>query len=287
MIQSIHIINPSGSWLSMNVGTNDEVESGIKLFSAEGFGPPKAVISGLGGPYRDGLLVNSVRAEGRYITLTMVAYPGGSSGQQDAINEAYEHFPIKGYIKIRVAGEFGTRDIYGYVENFVVNQWAKIENYVATIYCTDPWFQNYIQTNTQIKSGGGSAVYDYTGDVPTGVEFTININASAAVYGPYTIYNTGTEYGDAPGLQTFSFDTHVTGVEPLLNGDDLILTTHQGQKSLIHKRGTTETNLISQMGFDGEWPWFYPGNNTCGYTVNVGPASTNLYAKFYKLYQGV
>ena len=286
MIHSIHIINPSGSWLSMNVGTDAETESGIKLFSAEGLGPPKAVISGLGGPYRDGLLVNSVRAEGRYITLTMVAYPGGSSGQQDAINEAYEHFPIKGYIRIRVAGAFGTRDVYGYVENFVVNQWAKIENYVATIYCTDPWFRNFIQTNTQIKSGGGTAVYDYTRDVPTGVEFTININASSTVFGPFTITNNATEWGDSPGLETFSFDTPAS-VEPLLSGDDLILTTHQGEKSIIHKRSSVETNIINDMDFDSDFPWFYPGNNTCGYTCGSGAASSNLYAKFYKLYQGV
>lgn len=283
MIYSINVINPENSWLSMNV-FGSEVESGVKIFSAEGFGPPKAAVASLGGPYQDGVTVHSVKTESRYITLTMVV-PGGSSTEQTAKETIYEHFPIKRKITLRIDTSGGTYDIEGYVENLVSNQWAKFENYVATILCVDPWFQFYIQRNVLIKTGGGSSVYSYAGDVPTGVEFTININASSTVFGPFTIYNTGTAYSDAPGLQTFSFDT--SSVEPLLNGDDLILTTHKGQKSIIHKRSSTETNLISEADYDSAWPWLYPGNNTCGYTANIGAASTNLYAKFYELYQGV
>lgn len=257
------------------------VESGVKVFSLEGLGPPKATVSGLGGPNRDGIRVNYVRTDSRHMTLTLVIPPG--EDEQSAKEAIYEHFPIKQKVSLVINSDSGQFNIDAYIESVEMNEWAKIENAVISLLATDPWFYATGIVNSLILPAGTTIVN--TGDMEAGVELIMYITGS--VFGPFSITNEPGYYAGQP-IETMNFDVPTTMPGyPLANGDQIIIKTHMGGKSIYHWRGTTGYNLIKELDFDDPWIWVYPGDNDMSYTVTTGVANTQLYIKYYRYFQGV
>ena len=73
----------------------------------------------------------------------------------------------------------------------------------------------------------------------------------------------------------------------LQTGDDLIICTIVGQKSIKRIRNTVETNLINAFSTGSEWMVIAAGENDIVVTADSGGASMVLTFDVPALYEGV
>ena len=120
----------------------------------------------------------------------------------------------------------------------------------------------------------------YSGDSEIGVTITINAVGSA---GNITIYNTGTRE-----IMRISNDkiAKMTG-SGIITGDDIIICTIKGKKSIYLLRGGVTTNILNCIDRNSSWFQLVKGDNIFAYTAESG--SNNLQFKIENqiLYEGV
>ena len=301
MIKSITVTNYLGDSIKLEL-TKPEL-SGFVVMSVSGLGPGKGTINATESSTIDGAVYNSARLSSRNIVLSL-KFLGDSI--EDVRQRSYRYFPIKGKVTLLIETDNRTSEIEGYVESNEPDIFSKEEGTEISIVCPNPYFFSAYETHTTTFGGIMPAfefpfsnesltepllefstietrpdrVITYTGDIPTGL--TIHIRASGAASN-ISIYNVGTR--EAMHIDTDALAL-LTG-SGLIDGDELVICTVKGSKSVYLNRNGTTTNVLNCINRDADWFQITKGSNIFAYTAETGSNNIQIEIQNRIVYEGV
>ena len=281
MIQTIYVTNPSASTLTLDMRDSGEDE-GLIIFNMEGLGPPKATVTGVGGPNTEGIRASLIKIDARHIMITL-AIPNSAS-EVTAKQKIYDYFPIGKEIKFRVKTS-GPKDIYtmAIVESNEVNQFAKVENAVISLFCPYPYFLHL--TQQYASASDGDVTVANNGEIISGCDIVISFDGT--VNDGLTIDNS-----NGPQSMYIDFAKMESGLDSCRVDDQIVINTRVGEKSIQFWDDSASTwyNGINGVGVDADWIQLLLGNNPISITTDT-PAElqyvSQLEIMFYPLYEGV
>lgn len=304
MIKSITITNYLGDSITLDLARPEL--SGFVVQSITGLGPGKANINLSEVSTNDGALFNSSRLPSRNIVIGLKYLWKDSI--EDVRQLSYKYFPIKKWLTLLIETDNRRAEIEGYVETNDPNIFSKEEGADISIVCPNPFFYSAGEDgkNTTVFYGvepmfefpfsneslekcllemgliknQTEQVITYHGDAEIGVTITIHAIGEA---NHIAIYNTGTR-------EIMRIDTDklraLTG-SSIVAGDEIIICTVKGSKSINLIRGGKVTNILNCLAKDSDWFQLAKGDNIFAYTAEGG--GTNLQFKIENriIYEGV
>lgn len=299
MIETVWVENPDGDRLEMGLRTSGD-ELGLVVFNLEGLGPPQATINGTGGPGFDGIRANSVRADMRQIILTL-AVQGGTLDEESVRAMIYHYFPSKQVITFGINTSQDHKYIHAIVESNEMNEFAKVENAVLGLSCPQPWFIDVISKSISIDKDsvipsftypfenpvntGPELVYGFQKDGPVGYLSNVgHIESGCDIVMNFTgvVVNPTITNGDQS--MTFDLSNVDGGVQA---GDQLVINTRLGEKSVYFKRSGTSINMITSMDLFTDWIQVMPGINLIYVTAETGVDKIVTDISYHPLSEGI
>lgn len=259
---------------------------GLIITDMSGLGPPKANINTTTISSGDGSIYNSARLDDRNITIKLLFADAPSI--EAARQNTYRYFPVKKPITLKI--DTDNRSVYtvGYVESNEPTIFSDKESCQISIICPDSHFYSNALNETvfyriepdfefpfsneslsenllnfgNIMINKARNIY-YDGDDEIGI--VIKIHALGDI-SDITIWNTKTKekmkiYADK--LKT------ITG-SALKNGDDIIINTEDGYKSVKLLREGKYTNIINCIDRFSDWFKLSKGSNTMAFEADDG-----------------
>ena len=301
MIKTVSITNRSGETLVLTLGRPEL--SGFSIVNIEGLSSPKADINISDVLAIDGGIYNSSRLTPRNIKITVAMHE--SFSLDDLRVMLYKYLPIKSKVIFGIQTSARNAEIDAYVEANVIQPFSKIQTAEISLLCADPYFRdvNHAVSIFTGTSGGfgfpfsneslyakmlefGTMHIDYsrsiiyTGDAEVGI--TVSIHANAYVEN-ISLYNTLTN-------QSMSIDSariiEITG-SGIVSGDDIIIVTTKGYKSVVLIRDGVTYNILNALGRDTDWFSLIQGDNVFVYTADIGFNDIVLMIENDILYEGV
>lgn len=281
MIQTIYVTNPSASTLTLDMRDSGEDE-GLIIFNMEGLGPPKATVTGVAGPNTEGIRASLIKIDARHIMITLAIPNSASEGA--ARQKIYDYFPIGKEIKFRVKTT-GPKDIYtmAIVESNEMNQFAKVENAVISLFCPYPYFLHL--TQQYASASDGDVTVTNNGEIVSGCDIIISFDGTV---------DDGLTIENANGTQSMYIDfaKMESGMNSCRVDDQIVINTRIGEKSILFWDDSTSTwfNGINGVGVDADWIKLFLGNNDISITTDDPPDLqyiSELEVLFYPLYEGV
>lgn len=278
--------------------------SGLIIDNIEGMGPPKANVNYNEVATIDGGIFTSARATARnlVITLSMMFDPQ----IEDTRLKTYKYFPIKKPISVELITDYRHAICYGYVESNTPNVFSDHEQAQISIICPDPYFYEMEQsvyifsgvmpmfefpfwndsfTENLLEFGDiredNRATLEYKGDVDTGVLITCHVMTDTVEN--LVIWNTETR-------EHMRIDTdkirRLTDIQ-FSQGDDIIINTKIGEKSIHLLSGGKYYNIISCIEKDADWFQLTTGFNTFTFVAEHGEANMRMEITYRNAYGGV
>lgn len=307
MIKSFTVTNYLGDSLKLDMGRPEQ--SGFLIKSVSGLGPSKANINTAEVSTNDGSLFNSARLNERNIVFNLL-FVETIKGEniEDIRQKSYKYFSVKKDVKLLIETDNRIVETSGYVELNEPNIFSSQEGTQISIICPDPYlysagrdgnnttvfygiepafefpFSNESLTEPLIVFGHSwnktENVITYKGDSEIGV--TIQIHAIGRASN-ITIYNTGTR--ESMRIDTVRLEA-LTG-SGIVAGDDIIIKTQKGDKSITLVRGGKTTNILNCLDKGTDWFSLTKGDNIFAFTAETG--TTNLQFWIYNkvIYEGV
>lgn len=304
MIRSVTFTNYLGDSLKIVLARPEE--SGFVITSITGLGPGKANVNTTEVATNDGSLFNSSRLPSRNIVVSLKYMWIDSI--ETARQQSYKYFPIKKKITMLIETDNRQAEIEGYVESNDPTIFSKNEGADISIVCPDPFFYSAGQKgiNTTFFYGveplfefpfSNDSLFEkllimseirnetervvvYNGDAEIGVTITIHAIGEA---GNVTIYNTGTR-------EVMRIDTdkmrEFTG-SGIIVGDDIIICTAKGKKSVLLVRNGKITNILNCLDKNSDWFRLAKGDNIFAYTAESGSANLQFKIENRIIYEGV
>lgn len=305
MIKSLTVVNPRNERLKI-VLREEEPEHGLLLMKIDGLGPVKANVNTTALAAQDGVLFNSARLPSRNIVIeTKFTY---APTIEDSRQRTYKFFPVKGKVELIIETDNRLVTTTGYVESNEPDIFSELEGNQISIICPDPYFYSYGSAGlkTVVFSGivpefefpfsnesltepliGVSRIERamakdvfYEGEVEIGITMTIHALGEAE---GITIFNTGTR-------ETMTIDTDrlalLTG-SGLIAGDDIIISTHRGNKYARLLRGGRYTNILNCLSRRADWFTLTQGDNIFAYSADSGANNLQFKIEYRTVYEGV
>ena len=302
MIHSVTVTNYLGDSIELELKRPEK--SGFYIKSIDGLGPGKSDINVTDISTGDGGLFNSARLQPRNIVLTL----GFLMKQtiEDVRQSSYKYFPIKRGVNLRIETDNRTLEIDGYVESNEPNIFSENEDTDISIICPNPYFYSSGDGNTTVFSGiepmfkfpfsneslteklimmgsienrsEQNIIYD--GDVEIGITITIHAVGSAS---GITIYNINTR--EQMSINSTKLE-QLTGSD-IVNGDDIIISTVQGSKSITLTREGATTNILNCLDKNSDWFVLSKGDNIFAYTAEEGAQNLQFKVENKIAYEGV
>ena len=278
-------------WVQNAYGDKIELthNNNYSIVDITGIDPPDASINATRNAGEDGAVYNSAYILPRTISLTIaINFPAETNRI-----ELYKYFKAK--FPVTLFYQNSTRDVFinGYVQIMQIAFFNRKQTAIITIYCPRPLFSD-TQSDIQEFSGivplfefpfdigsGGipfsqvqldtDKVIVNHGDIETGT--VIRIHALGAVVNP-KIYNTET-------------NEHIFINKTMAAGDDIIINTIRGEKSISFVHNGTVSSLINGFVAGSVWLQLAPGDNVFSIAADSGLA--NMVCEFTTLnqYEGV
>ena len=306
MIKAVTVTNYLGDSIRLELARPGL--SGFVVESIKGLGPGKANINTTEVSTTDGGLYNSARLPVRNITIGIKYYFGGSETIEEIRHKSYKYFPIKKVLKLIIETDERLLEIEGYVETNDPNIFSNNEGSDISIICPDPYFYSTGDKGTQttifygiepmfefpfsnesltenllvmseIRTKAENYII-YEGDAETGIIMTINI------FGPVQlieIYNLGTR-------ESMMIDTDkiaaITG-SGLDYGDDIVINTVKGRKSVTLIRNGQLKNIINCLDKNSAWFQISKGTNVFAFTAAEGEENLQFTIQNRIKYEGV
>lgn len=304
MIKSVTVTNYLGESITIDMQRPDT--SGFYIKSITGLGPSKANINIAERATVDGGQYSSAHVNTRNIVIKLGFL--FSHGIEAVRRKSYKYFPIKKKVTLLIETDMRTCETYGYVESNEPDIFSKEEGCQISILCPDPYFysagvngvnvtvfsatipmfefpfMNNSLTSKQIIVGDTQRdtiknVF-YDGEAEIGAN--IYIHAIGAVSNP-TIYNEQTR--ESMKIDTSLLET-LTG-SGIIAGDDIVICTIKGQKSIKLFRNGEYTNIINCLDRDSEWFQLVNGDNVFVYTADSGVDNLQFKIESRVAYEGV
>jgi hypothetical protein len=302
MIKKVIVTNYLGESLEMELA-RPEV-SGLAITDIEGLGPVKATINTSEIATGDGALYNSAKLETRNIVMTLDFRFG--TDIETIRHTTYKYFPIKRYLTLTFVTDQRSLDAFGYVESNEPGIFQAHEVTQISVICPDPYFyatngktltlfsgvnpkfefpfENNSLTEKLINFGDIVHMYEnvvtYKGDASVGI--TITIHALDTVK-DIVIYNARTR--EVMRINTDFIQT-LTG-QAYGAGDDIIINTKRGEKSVTLLRAGLTTNILNCLGKGSSWFQLSKGDNIFIYNATEGAMSIQFKIENDTIYEGV
>lgn len=290
MIKSVTAVNFKGESIKMDLFHPES--SGFIIIKIDGIGPGKATVTKNDSKVYDGGTITSARLPSRNIKMEIQFLWVNSI--EDVRHKSYKYFPLKKPIKLIFETDTRTVEIEGVVESNEPDIFSSEESTNISIICPDPYFYasgenarsktefSGINAMFEIPSDTGysnesltealteiSTLYVHSergimnyGEVDIGV--VISIKPLAIVKGILTISNITLG-------QNMSFDlnkiTTITEHDFHL-GDELIINTLRGKKSVTLVREGKNYNALSCIDTRTDWIYLTSGENTFTYYLD-------------------
>lgn len=304
MIRAITVTNYLGDSIKLDLARPEQ--SGFIVTSVTGLGSGKANINMTEVATNDGGLFNSSRLPSRNIVISLKYLWHDSI--EDVRQLSYKYFPIKKKLTLLIETDNRQAEIDGYTETNEPTIFSKDEGSDISIVCPNPFFYSAGKDgiNTTIFYGveplfefpfSNESLYEcllemgriqnqtektivYSGDAEIGVTIAIHAIGEAR---NITIYNTGTREImriDTDKLKAFTG----SGIIP---GDEIIICTVKGQKSITLLRNGKTTNILNCLDKNADWFQLAKGDNIFAYTVEEGRANLQFRIENRIVYEGV
>ena len=307
MIKSFTITNYLGDSIKLELGRPEK--SGFLVKSVSGLGPSKANIITTEVSTNDGSLFNSARLNQRNIVFEFI-FVETINGEsiEDVRQKSYKYFPLKKNLDLLIETDNRIVKTTGYVESNEPNIFSSKEGSQISIICPDPHFysagpdgnnitvlygvesvfefpfSNESLTDPLITFGNihlkTENVITYKGDTEIGV--TIYIHAIGEVEN-ITIYNTGTR--EIMRIDTVKLEA-LTG-SGIVAGDDIIIKTQKGDKSITLIREGQYINILNCLGRETDWFTLAKGDNIFAFTAESGTTNLQFWIENKVIYEGV
>lgn len=290
----------SNPWAS---GLNIQNIIGISPVAADIYSTPFASV--------DGGIFAGARVPSRQIVMTIAFVTNNKTITEieDARHTCYNFFRIKDNVNLIFVTSNRILQIDGLVKEVDVDIFSEKETANITIECLDPWF--YSADNSAkgfsgimgtfefpFSSEEGSENYNellefgeisidtrtdvvYYGDIQTG--FTMTIDFMSDDFHNIYLYNMVTR--ERMNIYTDQI-TVLTG-KALGRGDQLIVTTTDGKKSVALLRGGEYINIISAIDKDSDWLQLTKGSNIFAFSSDHGVESIILNLTWRNAYAGI
>ncbi len=307
MIKSITVTNYLGDSIKLELGRPEK--SGFLIESISGLGPSKANINTTEASMNDGSLFNSARLNQRNIVFEFI-FVETINGEsiEDVRQKSYKYFPLKKKLDLLIETDNRIAKTTGYVESNEPNIFSSREGSQISIICPDPYFysagsdsnnttffygiepvfefpfSNESLTDPLITFGNihlkTENVITYKGDTEIGV--TIRIHAIGEAEN-ITIYNTGTR--EIMRIDTTKLES-LTG-SGIVAGDDIIIKTQKGDKSITLIREGKTTNILNCLDKKTDWFTLVKGDNIFAFTAESGTTNLQFWIESKVIYEGV
>lgn len=302
MINSIIITNYLGEQITLDLKNPEN--SGFIVREIRGLGPCKATINTTEVSTNDGSIYNSARLNARNIVFDLVFI---GTDIESLRQLSYKFFPIKKPITLEFITDNRDCVTTGYVESNEPDIFSSSESATISILCPDAYFysieagenittfygedplfefpfENNSLTENLIEFGNirqyTDAVIVYDGDYEIGITITIHSVGEAS---NISIYNIGTR-------QQMVIDTakieSLTG-SGLIAGDDIIICTVKGKKSITLLRNGKYTNILNALDKKSDWFQLVKGENIFAYTAETGVQNLQFKVQNDVIYEGI
>lgn len=302
MINSIIITNYLGEQITLDLENPEN--SGFIVREIRGLGPCKATINTTEVSTNDGSIYNSARLNARNIVFDLVFI---GTDIESLRQLSYKFFPIKKPLTLEFITDNRDCVTTGYVESNEPNIFSSSESATISILCPDAYFysieagenittfygedplfefpfENNSLTENLIEFGNirqyTDAVIVYDGDSEIGITITIHSVGEAS---NISIYNIGTR-------QQMVIDTakieSLTG-SGLIAGDDIIICTVKGKKSITLLRNGKYTNILNALDKKSDWFQLVKGENVFAYTAETGVQNLQFKVQNDVIYEGI
>lgn len=290
MIKSVTAVNFKGESIKMDLFHPES--SGFIIIKIDGIGPGKATVTKNDSKVYDGGTITSARLPSRNIKMEIQFLWVNSI--EDVRHKSYKYFPLKKPITLIFETDTRTVEIEGVVESNEPDIFSSEESTNISIICPDPYFyasgenarsrtefsginplfeissdigysnESLTEALTEISTlyvQSERGIMNY-GEVDIGV--VISIKPLAIVKGILTISNVTLG-------QNMSFDLNkiktITEQDFHL-GDELIINTLRGKKSVTLVREGKNYNALSCIDTRTDWIYLTSGENTFTYYLN-------------------
>lgn len=301
MIKKITVVNYLGD--SMELDLMRPELSGFIVKDIKGLGPGKADINTTEISTNDGSLLNSARVPTRNVILTLGFLWKNSI--EDVRQLSYKFFPLKKTVKLIVETDNRIAEVSGVVESNEPNIFSKDEDTDISILCTDPFFYS-TQSTTTVFSGieptfefpfsnesltenllelsrllqYHEKVINYKGDSDVGIKIIIHAIGEAS---GIAIYNLDTR--EVMRINTDKIE-QITG-SGIIAGDDIIISTITGSKSVQLLRNGVTTNILNCLDKTADWFKLTKGDNIFAYAAETGDLNLQFSIENRVVYEGV
>ena len=291
MIREITVKNYLNEQMTIDV--LNPITSGFAVLDVDGLGPPKANIITNDLPTTDGSIFNSSRATKRNLVLNLKFVEDLQNGRtiEDARLLSYKYFPIKRQVELYFTSDKRKAMTTGWVDSNEPLLWSSWSTTQISIVCPKSYLYSFGDNGRQVTVFHGveanfefpysnesltdnlkemstirsltEGVVVYDGDSEIGV--TIHMSFLGATKG-ITIYNT-------TGRQVMKFnDARLEAIlkSPIKAGDEIILNTVQGDKSVFLLRDGQYINILNALERRPNWFTISKGDNVFVYEASTG-----------------
>lgn len=302
MIKSVTVTNYVGDQLKLDLFRPEL--SGFAITSIDGLGPGKADINSTEMSTTDGARYNSARVSSRNIVISLRYLYKDTI--EDARQLSYKYFPLKKKVTLLFETDNRTLWIEGYVESNEPNIFSKESDTDISIICPYPFFYSGNGNQTTIFSGIEPMfefpfsnesleeplivmstiqnltenIVTYNGDVEIGLTINIHAIGEATNISIYNLMN-----GEVMRINTDKIAT-LTG-EGISNGDDIIITTSKGEKSVKLIRDGRTINILNCMDKNTDWFTLVKGDNIFSFTADTGSNNLQFRIENKVVFEGV
>lgn len=304
MIKSLTVVNDIDESLKMELYHPEK--TGLLITDIDGIGASKASINSRELVGVDGSKVNSARVNSRQITISLLFLFNPTI--EDSRQKTYRYFPIKK--KVRLIFETDNRhcEISGYVESNEPDIFSSQEGCTISVICPNPYFYSTGPdgNNTTVLAGVESlfefpfsnestserllevsaikskteGTIHYEGDSDVGINMLIRAIGPAE---NVSIYNITTN--EVMKIDNAKLTTIIEG--GIKAGDEILINTNVGEKSITFVRDGIRTNIINCLGRDIKWFRLVKGDNTFAYTADTGVENLQFIIYNKSVYEGI
>lgn len=326
MIKSVTVINHLGESLKMEL-TRPEASAGFYIQRIEGLGPVTANINITERAIGDGASYGSARANSRNIVMYLGFLNSGVNGDIETIrHRSYKYFPLKKRVTIQIETDKRICETYGYVESNEPDIFSNAETTQISIICPDSYFYdissidgitaesisyvvpmfefpdvdpagtitrnkdgfyNDSLTDSLLTLGELNSDEEYTivysGDIEVGI--VIHIEPADEIMGDITLCNKTTN--EQMVINISKLNTILGEDTGLIAGDEVVITTTRGKKSITLLRDGTSYNIIGCLGGYSDWLQLVPGANVFTFSTNAGSSNHRFRIEYKTAYAGV
>lgn len=250
MLTQVDVTNARGNVLTLVM---DEDEAGAyQVADIEGLDPGKAVLVSRGSAGSDGEVFQSAKRPPRNIKIKLDFDPDfNPKGYSELRNDLYTWFMPKAKITMRYHLDTGLYlDIDGVVESCDSPLFENDPDATISIMCYKP---DFIDTRMVTIPGftvpdSTNMAIDYPGTVEAGTVVTLNCNRAVSNFTIYTMDEGGNQY-------------QLDFTEPLLAGDQLVVSSLRGNKGITRVRAGVSTSLLYGRSSQSSWISLFEGTN--------------------------